>query len=60
MAAQDYRFDDVPGIIDVDVANGMAKMELTDRGMFSIEIKIIDNLNNNIFIAINTVKNRIE
>ena len=60
MAAQDYRFDDVPGIIDVDVANAMAKMELTDRGMFSIEIKIIDNLNNNIFIAINTVKNRIE
>jgi len=60
VAAQDYRFDDVPGIIDVDVANAMAKMELTDRGMFSIEIKIIDNLNNNIFIAINTVKNRIE
>jgi len=39
VAAQDYRFDDVPGIIDVDVANAMAKMELTDRGMFSIENK---------------------
>jgi len=44
-AAQDYSSDDVAGIVDVDVANGMAKIELTDRGMFSIE-KIIDNLNN--------------
>jgi len=37
VAAQDYRSDDVPGIVDVGVANGMAKMELTDRGMFSTE-----------------------
>ena len=36
-AAQDYRSDDVAGIVDVDVANSMAKLELTDRGMFSIE-----------------------